>query len=566
MSAITFLFIFVVARVFYIQIVQGQDLQSKAIDQWTRELPVAARRGLIVDRNGVVLADNSEVYAVYLRCRLLGDIDKTAAVLAKTLDMDESALKEKIRTHATSEITVKKRVEKSAIAKLAEYDLPGVYFTTDSKRVYPYGDMLCQILGYTSVDGAGQSGMELRYDEYLKGYDGEILYESDLTGVDISGKSARYIRATDGLNVKLTVDYEIQRICDAVTRAAYAEYSPKTAAIIVIDPSNGEILAVSEQPSYDLNAVPRNDAELLNKASRCSPIVDSYEPGSTFKVLTAAANIEEYLQGNPKAFSPDYIFNSSRYRIVDGKKIKCWSNHANGKHSNENLAMALNNSCNPCFVDIAMSLGKEKMYDYIEKFGYGKTTGVDFNGETSGMLVPESAVKNGDIARISFGQTIAVTPLQLACATAAAVNGGVYYEPYFVKEVYDKNGRIAEIINPKAKRRVISEEASRVLSGYLEGVVRDGSGKQAYIAGYKVGGKTGTAQKFENGVLSVGKNVMSFVGFFPANNPKYLALAIVDEPNGGQYGSTVAAPLVKKVFEGIIECKNIKVFEKVENE
>lgn len=551
---------------FYIQIVQGKDLQSKAIDQWTRDLPVAASRGLIVDRNGVVLADNSEVYAVYLRCRLLGDVDKTAEILAETLDMDENALKEKIRTHATSEITVKKKADKSAIAKLKEYDLPGVYFTTDSKRVYPYGDMLCQILGYTSVDGAGQSGLELRYDEYLKGYDGEILYESDLTGVDIDGKSARYIRATDGLNVRLTIDYEIQRICDAVTQAAYLEYSPKTAAIIVIDPSNGQILAVSENPSYDLNDVPRNDAELLNKASRCSLIVDSYEPGSTFKVLTAAANIEEYLNGNPKAFSLNYVFNSSRYRIVDGKKIKCWSNHANGKHSNENLAMALNNSCNPCFVDIGLSLGKEKMYEYIEKFGYGKTTGVDFNGETSGMLVPESAVKNGDIARISFGQTIAVTPLQLACATAAAVNGGTYYEPYFVKDIYDKNGRIAEIINPKAKRRVISEKASRILSGYLEGVVRDGSGKQAYIAGYKVGGKTGTAQKFEKGVLSVGKNVMSFVGFFPANNPKYLALAIVDEPNGGRYGSTVAAPLVKKVFEGIIESKNIKAFEKVENE
>ncbi len=551
---------------FYIQIVQGKDLQSKAIDQWTRDLPVAASRGLIVDRNGVVLADNSEVYAVYLRCRLLGDVDKTAEILAETLDMDENALKEKIRTHATSEITVKKKADKSAIAKLKEYDLPGVYFTTDSKRVYPYGDMLCQILGYTSVDGAGQSGLELRYDEYLKGYDGEILYESDLTGVDIDGKSARYIRATDGLNVRLTIDYEIQRICDAVTQAAYLEYSPKTAAIIVIDPSNGQILAVSENPSYDLNDVPRNDAELLNKASRCSLIVDSYEPGSTFKVLTAAANIEEYLNGNPKAFSLNYVFNSSRYRIVDGKKIKCWSNHANGKHSNENLAMALNNSCNPCFVDIGLSLGKEKMYEYIEKFGYGKTTGVDFNGETSGMLVPESAVKNGDIARISFGQTIAVTPLQLACATAAAVNGGTYYEPYFVKDIYDKNGRIAEIINPKAKRRVISEKASRILAGYLEGVVRDGSGKQAYIAGYKVGGKTGTAQKFENGVLSVGKNVMSFVGFFPANNPKYLALAIVDEPNGGRYGSTVAAPLVKKVFEGIIESKNIKALEKVENE
>lgn len=535
-------------------------MQSKAVDQWTRELPVAATRGIIVDRNGVILADNSESYAVYVRCRLLGDVKRTAEILAETLDMDAVALENKIHTHATSEITIKKRVDKASIAKLEEYNLPGVYFTTDGERIYPYGNALCQILGYTSVDGAGQAGLELRYDEYLKGYNGEILYEADLTGVDINGKSARYIRATDGLNLKLTIDYEIQRICDAVTMAAYAEYSPKSVSTIVLDPSNGQILAISSNPSYDLNRVPRNDPETLNNAGRCSLIVDSYEPGSTFKILTAAANIEEYLKGNPSAFSPTHVFNSSRYRFVDGKKIKCWSNHANGKHSNENLAMALNNSCNPCFVDIGLSLGKAKMYEYIEKFGYGKTTGIDFNGETPGMLVPESAVTNGDIARISFGQTIAVTPLQLACATAAAVNGGTYYEPYFVKEIYDNYGNIAEIINPKAKGRTISEEASRILAGYLEGVVRDGSGKQAYIEGYRVGGKTGTAQKFENGVLSVGKNVMSFVGFFPADNPKYLALAVVDEPVGGQYGSTVAAPIVRHIFEGIIECKNIKPY------
>ena len=558
MSAITFLFLFATARVFVLQIIDGKDLQSKAIDQWTRELPVAATRGKIVDRNGVILADNSESYAVYVRCRLLGDAEKTADILAEVLDMDSAALKEKIRTHATGEITIKKKVDKASVTKLKEYDLPGVYFTTDEKRVYPYGDLLCQVLGYTSIDGAGQSGLELVYDEYLKGYDGEILYESDLTGVDIKGKSARYVRATDGLGIRLTVDYEIQRICDAVTRAAYEEYSPKSAAIIVIDPSNGQILAMSEKPSYDLNFVPRNDGELLNKASRCSLVVDSYEPGSTFKVLTAAANVEEYLKGNKNAFSPTHVFSSSRYRYVDGRKIKCWSNHANGKHSNENLQMALNNSCNPCFVDIALSLGKSKMYEYIEKFGYGKTTGIDFKGETPGMLVPESAVTNGDIARISFGQTIAVTPLQLTYATAAAINGGVYYEPYLVKEIYDKYGNVAEIINPKAKRRVIGEEASRIIAKYLETVVRDGSGKQAYIDGYRVGGKTGTAQKFENGTLAVGKNVMSFVGFFPADKPKYLALAIVDEPNGGQYGSTVAAPLVKKVFEGIIQSKNVK--------
>ena len=555
--AITFLFLFVVGRVFYVQIVWGKDLQSKAIDQWTRELPVTAVRGKIVDRNGVTLVSNAQSYAVYIRCRLLKDPASAAKILAETLGMNESALYQKIITHSSSEITVKKGVSKESISKLMSHDISGVYFTTDNTRVYPYCDALCSILGYTSIDGAGQSGLERKYDEYLKGYNGEILYESDLVGYDLGGKTAKYIRATNGLNLKLTVDYEIQRICEAVTDEAMAEYSPKSASVIVLDPSNGEILALSQKPSFDLNSVPRDNLEQLHKLSRCGVISDSYEPGSTFKVLTAAANIEEYLKGNPDAFSPDHIFSSSRYRIVDGKKVKCWSTHANGKHSNENLAAALNNSCNPCFVDIALSLGKEKMYDYVSAFGYGKATGVDYGGEAIGMLLPESAVKNGDLARISFGQTIAVTPLQLACATSAAINGGVYYEPHFVSEIYDERGMIAEKIPSKAKNRVISEQASEILAGYLEGVVRDGSGKQAYIDGYRVGGKTGTAQKYENGVIAHGKYVMSFVGFFPASNPKYLALAIVDEPIGGQYGSTVAAPLVKKIFEGIIQTKRL---------
>ena len=542
---------------FYVQIVWGKDLQSKAIDQWTRELPVTAVRGKIVDRNGVTLVSNAQSYAVYIRCRLLKDPASAAKILAETLGMNESALYQKIITHSSSEITVKKGVSKESISKLMSHDISGVYFTTDNTRVYPYGDALCSILGYTSIDGAGQSGLERKYDEYLKGYNGEILYESDLVGYDLGGKTAKYIRATNGLNLKLTVDYEIQRICEAVTDEAMAEYSPKSASVIVLDPSNGEILALSQKPSFDLNSVPRDNLEQLHKLSRCGVISDSYEPGSTFKVLTAAANIEEYLKGNPDAFSPDHIFSSSRYRIVDGKKVKCWSTHANGKHSNENLAAALNNSCNPCFVDIALSLGKEKMYDYVSAFGYGKATGVDYGGEAIGMLLPESAVKNGDLARISFGQTIAVTPLKLACATSAAINGGVYYEPHFVSEIYDERGMIAEKIPSKVKNRVISEQASEILARYLEGVVRDGSGKQAYIDGYRVGGKTGTAQKYENGVIAHGKYVMSFVGFFPASNPKYLALAIVDEPIGGQYGSTVAAPLVKKIFEGIIQTKRL---------
>ncbi len=542
---------------FYIQVVWGEELQSKAIDQWTRELPVIAKRGVITDRNGLTLVSNADCYSVFVRARSVSNAEVVAKTLSKVLGVDYDSLYKKISAVSSSEITVKRRVEKAEIEKLSEYSLDGVYFAPDNTRYYPYGDMLSKVLGYVSSDGSGQTGIEKSYEEYLKGYNGEILYEADLIGKDLQGASAKYLPATNGLNVKLTIDYEIQRICDSVISKAYQKYTPKSASALVLDPSNGQILALSEYPCYDLNDIPRDDIALLNKLSRCSLIVDSYEPGSTFKVLTAAANIEEYLKGNKNAFSLDYVFNSNRYRVVDGRKIKCWSTHAGGKHSNENLALALNNSCNPCFVDIALSLGKQKMYEYIKAFGYGNVTGVDFGGEAIGMLLPESTVKNGDVARIAFGQSIAVTPIQLACATASAINGGVYYEPYFVSEIYDEYGNLAQKILPKMVRRVVSEQTSKILAEYLEGVVSNGSGKQAYIEGYSVGGKTGTAQKFENGVLSQGKYVMSFVGFFPSKNPKYLALAIVDEPVGGQYGSTVAAPLVKEIFQGIINCKNL---------
>ncbi len=561
MLAVTFLFLSVTVRVFVVQIADGRDLQSKAIDQWTRELPIAAKRGEIVDRNGVVLAGSDTSFTIFVRPRTVKSPELVAETLAETLGLDADSLTEKISGASSSVVTVKRRVGKDKVDEIMSRNLSGVYYGEDFTRVYPYGDLLCRVLGYTSTDGRGQSGLEAYYDEILRGFDGEILYEADLVGKDVEGKTARYVRATDGLNLRLTIDADISRIADEVVAEATEIYSPKSVGILVLDPSSGAILAMSESPSFDLNNVPRNDPELLRISARSSLISDSYEPGSTFKVLTAAANTEEYKKGNPAAFSPDHIFSSARYRIVDGRKIKCWSSHENGRHANENLARALNNSCNPCFVDIALSLGKSKMYEYIRAFGYGKTTGVDFSGEALGMVLPESAVTTGDLARISFGQTIAVTPLQLAAATACAVNGGIYYEPRFAEEIFDNEGRIAQTMDKKAKGRAIGEDTSAVIAGYLEGVVRDGSGKQAYIEGYRVGGKTATAQKYENGKIAQGKYVMSFVGFFPANDPKYLALAVVDEPVGGQYGSTVAAPLVRKVFEGIIGCKNIAPLE-----
>ena len=331
--------------------------------------------------------------------------------------------------------------------------------------------------------------------------------------------------------------------------------------MLVLDPDTFGILAMAEYPSYDLNDVPREDSEKLNALSRNNLVSDIYEPGSTFKIVTAAANIEEYLRGNPAAYSLQYRFSSSRTRTVDSTTIKCWSTHANGKHSNQTLAEALNNSCNPCFTDIAMALGTETFYDYLELFNFGKPTGIDFSGEAQGMLVTESAVRGCDLARIGFGQTVAVTALQLACAGAAAVNGGYYYQPRLVQEIYSSDGTIREELPAVLKNRTISEEASKILASLLEGVVANGSGSKAYIEGYRVGGKTGTAQKFENGAIAQGKYVSSFLGFFPANDPQYLALVIVDEPQGAYYGSVVSAPAAGDIFRGIIELKGIAPYE-----
>ena len=559
--AVAFLFLFVLGRMFYIQIIWGDDLQKKAIDQWTRDIPVIAERGKIYDANGVLLAGNDDTYTVFVRKKAAGDIDRLCDILEETIGIDRAAAYERLTGTVSSEITVAKHVEKDKIDKLLDKGLNGVYCSRDNTRVYPYNELLSSVLGFTSTDGKGQSGLESYYDEYMSGMNGSVLYETDIVGVEIEDGKASYIPARNGLNLKLTIDYEIQQLCESAMSEAMEVNGAKSAKMIVIDPKTSAIKALASKPSYDLNAVPREDLSLVFSLGRNGIISDCYEPGSTFKVLTAAANVEEYLQGNKKAFSNDHVFNSSRYRFIDGQRVKCWSNHEHGKHANLNLQGALNNSCNPIFVDIAMSLGKSTMYKYIDLFGYGKTTGVDFSGEAQGMVLPLNSVTNVDLSRIAFGQTIAVTGLQLAAATAAAINGGNYFTPYLVSEIFDDSGMIAEKITPKLKNRVISEKASKIVCDMLEGVVRDGSGKQAYIEGYRVGGKTGTAQKYENGIIAQGKYVASFVGFFPANDPEYLALVIIDEPTGAYYGSTVAAPYAKQVFEGIINVKGIKPVE-----
>ncbi len=555
--AIAFLFFVFLARFFYIQVIWEDELHYLALDQWTREIPVNAGRGKIYDRNGELLAGNVAQYSVYARANAVEDAEGSAAILSEVLgDPYESILK-KLSDKSKSEIVISRRTDKATVERIARTEMKGVYYARNDARFYPYGALASQVLGFTAYDRTGTTGVESFYNAYLAGENGEILFETDLVGVDIGGAAAAYLPARDGLNVRLTLDYRIQALAEDVMGRALEENNAVAARAIVLDPSDFSILSMVNLPSYDLNDVPREDMETLNALSRNSLISDIYEPGSTFKIITAAADIEEYLRGNPAALSPTHVFPSSRTRTVDGTTIRCWSDHKSGKHANQTLAEALNNSCNPCFVDLALALGKETFYDYLSAFRFGRATGVDFSGEAIGMLLPESTLRDADFARIGFGQSVAVTPLQLACAAASAVNGGRYYAPRLVSEIFSDDGSVREKIPASLISRTVSAEASAMLSGMLEGVVREGSGKHAYIEGYRVAGKTGTAQKYENGVIAQGKYVSSFLGYFPANNPRYLALVIIDEPQGVYYGSTVAAPCAREIFEGIIRIMNI---------
>ncbi len=545
-------------RFFYIQLIWQDTLHYLAIDQWTREIPVHAGRGLILDTNGETLAANRACFGIYARANAVQDAEGAARLLSDALGESYDAVLAKLTDKSKSEITICRRTAKETVEQIARTEMRGVYYARNDERVYPYGALASQVIGFTAYDRSGTTGLESYYNSYLAGQNGEILFETDLVGVDIEGASAAYLPASDGLNIKLTIDYRIQAYAEEVMGRALEETASKAARAVVLDPRDFSVLAMVNLPSYDLNDVPRDDMKTLNALSRNALVSDVYEPGSTFKVVTAAADIEEFLRGNKRALDPaTHVFPSARTRTVDGTTIRCWSDHKDGKHANETLAEALNNSCNPCFVDIALALGKETFYDYLARFRFGRATGIDFSGEAIGMLLPEVTLRDCDFARIGFGQSIAVTPLQLACAAASAVNGGYYYSPRLVSEICSADGSVHETIEPALVGRTVSEEASSILSSMLEGVVREGSGKHAYIEGYRVAGKTGTAQKYENGAIAQGKYVSSFMGYFPANDPRYLALVILDEPQGSYYGSTVAAPCAKEIFEGIIRIMNI---------
>lgn len=548
--SITFLFCVLFGRLGYLQLVARKDLQSRAAEQWYRDLPLAAPRGKILDSTGSVLADNREVYSVYVRPNAVTDKQAVAAALSGHLNLVYDKLLEKISSSRVSEITIKRAVEKNVAEAILAQNIDGVYFTLDSKRYYPASNYLSQILGFTNIDNVGQNGLEGYYDEYLKGVDGFAYTATDIKGHELENNVTKYVPAIPGCDLTLSLDMNIQSFAETAVSNALSEHNAKGASMIVMDCNTGGVVAMASAPGFDLNEPPRDDLNMLNALSKNKMIVDVYEPGSTFKIFTTATALEN------GAVSDSDRFFCGGARQVDGQRIKCWRSIG---HGSQDLGEGVKNSCNCVFMDLALRLGTDKLYDGIRNFGFGSKTNVDFYGESRGLLMQQSAVKTVDLARIGFGQAVAVTPLQLVTAVSAAVNGGTLYEPYFVSQVKDYSGKLIYERQPKEVRKAISPSTSEKLRNMLEKVVSEGGGHKAGVAGYRIGGKTGTAQKYENGHIAQGKYVSSFVGFAPVENPRYVLAMIVDEPGGYMYyGSLVAAPYAGEVFKKIFDYTGLK--------
>ena len=544
---ITFIFFIIIVRLFYVQVIKSDWLTAKACEQWYRSLPLKAERGTICDANGNDLAKNYSTYDIYVRANNVDNPNETALLLSSNLGLAYDSVYKKVTNKSVGESTIKLQVDEITAKKIVDLNLSGVVLTKNNKRNYPYGDLLTQVLGFTTIDNLGQSGLELYYDKYLKGTDGKAMEESDVHGVKIDNTLSKYIPPISGMNVQLTIDVNIQLSLEQALTHLMAEQNPASCTGIVMNAKNGEIVAMSTKPSYDLNNIPRDNVENLLKMSRNVAIVDVYEPGSTFKVLTMASAIEEGVAHlNDRFYDPGY-------RIVDGEKIKCWKLTGHGSQS---LSEGLANSCNSVFIDLALKLGTDKMYERFGIYGLGEPLGVDFSGEGGGILMDKSSAKTVDVARMGFGQAVAVTPLQLITAFSSTINGGLLFEPYFVKSITDTAGNVIYEKSPNVIRRTISETTSDIMKTMVEDVVKKFSGFNAFIPGYRVGGKTGTTQKYKNGSIS-GTYIASFVGTFPANDPEYVILILADEPTGSSYyGSVVATPYAKMVIEDIIEYKN----------
>lgn len=540
MLLIALLFCALTGRLFWLQAVEGESLTDKAFGQWTRGLPMRAERGEIVTSDGVTLASSYDVFTVYVRPVETEDVKATARAIAETCDAEYERILARIDREGVSEVRALTGASEAQALALRSRKIDGVYVVADSARYYDNGNFATQLLGFVNADGVGQSGIELYYDSYLKGVDGEAYTETDLIGGKLDGSHTSYLMPIEGATLTLTIDFTLQSLAEKAVRDAVEKYSPLSASCLMLDADTGEILALAGAPTYDLNDLPRDDLALLLQGAKNTSVADVYEPGSTFKILTAAMGIEEGLIRD-SYYCPGY-------RVVDGTRIRCWRSIG---HGSQDFAHGIMNSCNCVFMDIALSAGAEKTYDYLEKFGIGSRTGVDLPGEGAGILLAEESVKSVDLARIGFGQAVATTPIGLASAVCSVLNGGRLLKPYVVKSVTTADGERSLTNSATLRGETVSQSTSDRMREYLYSVVEEGGGKNAYVPGYRIGGKTGTAQKYENGAIARGKYISSFVGFTEIGGRTVVCLFKVDEPQGYvYYGSIVAAPYVGQIFSG----------------
>lgn len=540
----------IIIKVFYIQVFAYEKLNTLAESLWSRELPIKADRGEIVDRNGEVLATNVTTVSLVVVPGQIDEPERVAKDLSDILGTDyQDMLKHVTKSTSIERVHPEGRgLDYETAERIDALGYDGVYLLKESKRYYPYETVLSHVLGYVGIDNQGLSGLELYYDEYLTGADGAIKYFSDGKGNKLELTEV-YEAPTSGITLELTIDINLQLAIENELDNAVAKYNPEQALIVAMDPDTGEILAMASRPNFDSNNYGDYKTEVIN---RNLPIWMTYEPGSTFKIITLSAALEEQ---TINLFED--MFTDTGSINVDGSTIHCWKA---GGHGTQTMLEVVENSCNPGFVRIGETLGVETLMDYIDKYGFGDKTGIDLNGESTGILFDPDAMGPVELATTSFGQGISVTPIQQIRAVSAAINGGWLYTPHMVSAFLEsETNSLIEKVEPEVTRQVISEETSSLVRYALESVVASGSGKNAYIENYRVGGKTGTAQKVVDGTYLDGNYILSFMGFMPADDPEIVVYVAIDNPKGvTQYGGVVSAPIARSVLLSAIDILGIE--------
>ena len=538
-----------IGRLVYLMVFDAEYYQKRAEDLHKRERKIKAARGEIVDRNGVVLATNKTVCTISVIHSQIKEPERVTEILAKELEMDQAEVRKRVEKVSSME-KVKTNVEKEVGDKIREYNLDGVKVDEDYKRYYPYDSLASKVLGFTGGDNQGIIGLEVKYEETLKGSNGTILTTTDARGIELDAVAEGRIEPVAGKTLEISMDYNIQKYCEQAAEKVMREKQADGVSILLMNPQNGEILSMVNVPEFNLNdPFELNTGEelegeklqdALNAMWRNRCINDTYEPGSTFKIITSAACLEEGV------VTPEDTFSCPGYRMVEDRRIRC---HKVGGHGSETFVQGIQNSCNPVFIDIGLRLGAERFYDYFQQFGLLDLTGIDLPGEAGTIMHQVENIGLVELATISFGQSFQVTPVQMAVTVSSIINGGRRVTTHFGKAVLDREGNVLETLSYEERSGVVSEKTSKTMQTLLEGVVANGSVKNAYIEGYSIGGKTATSQTLPR---SANKYISSFIGFAPAEDPQVLGMVVIHNPQGIYYGGTIAAPVLRSIFDNVL--------------